>query len=178
MNRKILGICVVFLAVAILTVPTVSACGHRSNHRSSLEKIPVTETSVFLAQTEPTKTWNIGDKYTIDYGVTYQFATTLNLPDATFNGISDNHKILRITNLETDTVTVFVGQVVWDYTVGTFEGKISYELRGASLDVTEWWVTLKYCVLKGTGAFEGQTLTLSYDGLFIGAVWTGYILKS
>lgn len=165
------------LAIVVLTTPLIGSVQACRPRRRYVEKIPVTQTSALISVTEPTKTWTLGDKFVIDYGVTFQFASTLNLPDETLEGISDNSCILRILNVETDTRTVFTNKVVWTYPGGTFEGKIIHKQTNVSGDATLWEITILYCVLHGTGTFEGQTMILEYDGPFLGAVWTGFIYK-
>lgn len=138
---------------------------------------PVTQISLLIGQTPATKTKTIGDKYVISWGATIQFSTTLILPDKTHEGISDNSQIHRVDNLETDTANIYYGKVIWTYPEGTFEGKIAIELRKVSEGALAWEMTVLYCVLRGTGDFEGQKVVLSYEGPFIGAEWKGILYQ-
>ena len=176
MKKKIMVM--TLIAIFVLTIPligTAQACRFR---RRPVEKIPVTTSSgAMLSMTDPTRTWTICDKYELDVGVTSKTETTLHLPDEDLEGIGDNSNTFRILNLETEVRTVFTNKVVWTFPTGTFEGRIIFKYTNALSPPPTWDVTIIYCVLRGTGAFEGQTLVLDYDGPFIGAVWTGFIYK-
>lgn len=178
MNKKVLVIAVAVLAVAVLATPllgTAEAC----RCRRRIDKIPVTATFVSIGYTLPLKTWTVCDKYEMNYGGTFQFSGTLNLPEETLSGTFNSSRVLSIKNLETDVMKVFYNKVVWTFPAegGTFEGRMVFEIRHHSEGPLAWEYTILSCVLRGTGAFKGQILVLSYDGPYIGAVLTGLLYK-
>ena len=76
-------------------------------------------------------------------------------------------------NLETG-MGEFHDYSVWSFPgrEGTFEGETHFVLTEGFT-----YMPLLHMVLQGRGVFEGQTLTLSYEGPLAGMVMTGFLLK-
>jgi hypothetical protein len=171
------------LLLVVAAVSPVMACGPRRR----LEKIPVSSshgpTSPPTPPGAPTKTWTIGDKFKIEWGATLRrqlYLTLHSTPEETLVGIMD---IVRctVTNLEISYdkfVLRYIDDVVWTFEGGTFEGKSIWEItRLPSPEKGTWPVTTLYYVLRGTGAFKGQTIVLSYDGPLSGLAFNGFLYK-
>jgi len=78
-----------------------------------------------------------------------------------------------------DSITQF--DAVWEFqpqtglsTYGGFEGNINHVMKDYGLPTTYEKLN---CVLQGFGAFEGQTLQMSFDSREGTTNWTGYLLK-
>jgi hypothetical protein len=171
------------LLMVVAAVSPVMACGPRRK----LEKVPIS-TSYALdpanPPTAPTKTWTIDDKFKIEWGATLHaqnYVTLHSTPEVTLVGRLD---IIRctITNLEITYdkfVLRYFDDVVWTFDEGTFEGKAIWEITRLPEPYKkgDWPTTILYYVLRGTGAFRGQTVVLSYDGPLRDLAWNGFLYK-
>jgi hypothetical protein len=174
------------LLMVMAAVSPVMACGPRCARRG-FEKVPVSTsygpTDPPTPPGAPTKTLIIDDKFKIEWGATFHFqnyVTIHSTPEETLVGTLD---IVRctITNLEITYdkfVLRYIDDVVWTFEGGTFEGKSIWEItRLPSPDKSTWPVTTLYYVLRGTGAFKGQTIVLSYNGPLGGLAFNGFLYK-
>jgi hypothetical protein len=178
--KKMTTVIIASLALLMLVavVSPVMACNTRGG-RKCLEKVPASQFTgdAKEPQSAPTKTWTIGDKFLIKIGMTGSVGTQLVLPEETLYGTS-TYVRCTIENLETK-VIIYISDVVWAYPGGTFEGKFIYQLTRLPSPATpgDWPMKVISCVLHGTGAFNGQTLVLSYEGIVRGSVLTGYLYR-
>ena len=174
MNKNILIIAVVFLAMAILATPVMA----------KTEKIAVTHSGEDITSTDQTRGWGIGGDPAKFYkwtGVTVTIGTLTLRQDVSGETLvgSGFSEVWGYKNLETGVITHFA-RGVWTFkdgeTIrGTFEGVYRYEVTKPVTGYLTWTFKLIHCVLHGTGEFQGQRLVMSYDGLFADAHWTGFL---
>ena len=166
MKKKVLGITITLLAVAMLIAPVLA-------EPTKGLKVPATLVAApQVGGAPPEKQWmtNGGIGQTRgkqnDY---YPIILTIG-SDVYTNGYSYNFGN-SVFNSKT-MVLNFRGYAVWTFEgIGGFEGNL--EMKLSAID---GYYSI-HGVLRGFEDFEGQTLMLSYDGPPVGAVWTGYCLK-
>ena len=94
-------------------------------------------------------------------GVRYVLANPINILDGTVNTKTGE--------------AVFHYLVIWTFEGGSFEGVMQSRLESYPQPYEYYEI---HCILKGTDAFKGQTLHLSYEGSTIAPVWNGYLLNA
>jgi hypothetical protein len=166
LNKKVLVIAVALMAVAMLATPVMA---------SPAEKIPVTlNFSPPTPLAPPEKTWTTnGDILQIrGLPTSYNIILTI-LGEPPLFGV-DTNTLNAQHNLKTD-VRILHYDVVWTFSGGTFEGRLTLKIHNNSLDPIFWYYSA-HLVFQGTGAFEGQTIMMSYEGPFA-LEWSGYLLR-
>jgi len=171
MNRKILGIIVAFLALAMLTVPVMA---------KPAEKVTFTAIQIPIPQPPPPGSISVsnGD---IVHGKNLPGAGTIKLwidsaPPATptYTGTSSALLIYNI-NLKTGEGPVKFN-MTWTFATGTFEGNILGGIADLSGPGMNAFVDC-HGVLHGTGEFEGQIIQIAGEKP-VGQpfTWTGTIV--
>jgi hypothetical protein len=171
MNKKILGIFVSLLVVAMLATPVMAE--PTKGQKVAAELYPQ---ALPYYEGIPEKNWTTNGGITQERGgQTDYYPIDLKIGSALYtdgystniNDVVSNSKT-SVVNIRSDTVWTFAG-------IGGFAGNIEMKL---------WFVEgmpMPYysihTLMHGFGDFEGQTLMLSYDGKLMGAVWKGYCLK-
>jgi hypothetical protein len=161
-TRKILGVCIVFMLVAMLATPVLAV---------SPKKISVTATQSGGVVPGPESiTWTTegGIRQFRDY--IGAGTVTLNIPGQDpLTGPSSS--VFDFTINTKTQVGVFHGRMTWEFNDGTFEGvdqMTMYYAEGARREA--------HMVLHGSDAFEGWVITL--NGVSIAGVmnWEGFLL--
>ena len=171
MNKKILIIAVVFLAMAILATPVMAV-------PIKGQKVPAILTVTELVGfAPPTKDW-ITNGGINQFRELYQpHSFILNIGDQDFTGHTDGFDNGKI-DLEKNTL-IIRAQAVYlvDGKDGGFVGIVhlkAYNFRFGAPATWDWEVM--HLVAQGFGDFEGQTLMVSYEGIQ-GGSRIGYCLK-
>ena len=173
MNKKIAVITITLFAVAIFVTPVMA-------EQTNGLKVPAVlipgPNVIDPPPPPPEREWTTnGDIHQV------RFAQQIFDPifliignDPPYKGTSSNVFDIVI-NLRTR-VANFRGnvEITVDNVVGGFAGRIEMKLFYEEGNPVPYWMSI-HTVLQGFGHFEGQTLTLSYDGP--GGIWTGYCLK-
>ena len=135
-------------------------------------KTPVTATSVRIGVIP-------GEKWTTEGGITQirgqqvTYEVTLNiLGESSLVGLSSNVWNGRV-NPKTGKMLIHY-ETVWTFPGGSFEGVIQSQLESSPPPYEYYEI---HGILKGTGVFEGQKLTLSYEGSTTDPKWTGILLR-
>ena len=184
MNKKILMISVVFLAVALLALPIASALS-----RAHVEKLAVTHMGTGLAVVTPLSPPKLlppdsAPPRVVTFHIQLVVPITLTIHSSTeeiltgesrseVTGIRHN-KVVEGTIVSQRTMHFAKG--TWAFSEGTFEGDYIYvvakpDMAGpASMKIVQM-------TLYGTGEFEGQTLTINYDGPQFEASFTGVLYR-
>jgi hypothetical protein len=165
LNKKVLVIAVVLMAAAMLATPVMA---------SPAEKIPITLNFGLPTYGDPEKIWTTnGDIFQVrgrpsSYNIILTIQGEPPLVGVDTNTFNGQH------NLKTD-VKILHYDVVWTFEGGTFEGRLTLKIENNLLGPMYWYYSA-HLVFQGTGAFEGQTIMLSYEGPFA-LEWTGYLLR-
>jgi hypothetical protein len=200
-NKKLLAMAVALMAVAMLATPlfgTAQACGYGGRWKKP-EFIPVTATQhpslppipAFDPQTE----WNWwitkDGRWVVGRDIGHNFYGDVTIGSETY-AFTGSLKISLVVNLATDQGVVCFTNVEWllkdaDVVVGTFKGSMCGKivvhayfgmdpLNGFPSPIMSDYDV--YGILKGTGMFEGQTLTLRGTKLAGAAPfeYTGFLL--
>jgi hypothetical protein len=198
-NKKILGIAVALLAVAVLATPllgTVEACGCGGRWRRP-KIIPVTASTVPTGS-DPFDTWDWwiteNGRWVIGRNIGVTGAGSITIGSETYT-VTSAHTYNLIVNINTNKGVIFFPSMEWtllnddDVVVGTFEGAICgkivvYSYFGEAYGPIAGFPNTVdsdfelYGVLKGTGMFTGQTLILK--GTKAAGLnpfeWTGFLL--
>jgi hypothetical protein len=167
MNKKVLAIPIVLMAVAMLAVPAMAEPTKGLKVPASL--IPGPQ----VGGAPPEKHWETNGGIGQDRGreVDY-YPITLTIGSEVYTeGYSYNFGN-QMFNSKTMMLNTRV-LAIWTFEgIGWFEGNL--EMKLSAID---GYYSI-HGVLFGFGDFEGQTLMLSYEGPPVGAVWTGYCLKA
>lgn len=164
-NRKVLVIAVALMAVAMLATPVMA---------SPAEKIPVTLAFGAPTSDDPEKIWTTNGDIRQVRGVPTSRNIILYIPgELPLYGVDTNTWNGQY-NLKTD-FAILHYDVVFAFSGGTFEGILTMKIKDYSLPPIFWYYSA-HLVFQGTGAFQGQTLMLSYEGPFA-LEWTGYLLR-
>ena len=175
LNRKILGICVVLLAVAMLATPVLAA-------PTNGQKVPIT---IHFANQQTTYTSEeiTGNVIHRTADVTYDIAIDVDgVP--TYTGTASALRNILIVPREVGVDLVLQDDYVFmiDDEEGTFEGSALILLKGyiAPTQTTppDYERGKAHALLQGTGGFEGQTINAGHHWVPFGAIsWSGYLLK-
>ena len=160
-NRKVLGVIAVLIAVAMLATPVLAV---------SPKKIPVNATQAAVPSPDSdTKTWTTNGGITHQKNLDGAGTVTLYMPRETLTG-SCTAFMHQTTNSKTG-VGVWHTHVEWNFGNGIFEGAVSMKVFGVE-NVKEF-----HAVLQGSGDFKGWTLTLNGEGPRLGPMnWEGFLL--
>ena len=184
MNKKILMISVVFLAVALLALPIASALS-----RAHVEKLAVTHMGTGLAVVTPLSPPkllppdSIPPKVVIFY-IQVKVPITLTIHSST-EEILTGESIREVTGIRHNKVvedviisqrTMHFAKGTWTFPGGTFEGDYIYVVTRPDMTLPASMKIIQM-TLYGTGLFEGQTVTLNYDGAHIGSSFTGFLYR-
>jgi hypothetical protein len=170
MNKKLLVMTTVLLAVAMLVAPVLA-------EPTKGLKVPATLTPgpevVPPPPPFPDRVWTTNGGITQIRGEQrdyYPITLTIGIDEYT-DGYSSNFGDVVI-NFKTGWLTE---RSFTEWTFPSVDGGFAGNLE-MKLSIFTGWYSI-HGVLRGFGDFEGQTLMLSYDGPPVGAVWTGYCLK-
>lgn len=166
MKKSIFVIVCVLLAFAALSTPVMAA---------PAEKIPATlNFGVPTPMGLPEKTWTTKGEVLQIRGIPTSYIIILTIQgEPSLIGVDTN--ILNAQhNLKTD-VRILHYDVVWTFSEGTFEGILTLKIQNNSLNPIFWYYSA-HLVFQGTGAFNGETLMLSYEGPFA-LEWEGFVLR-
>jgi hypothetical protein len=166
LNRKIIALTTFLITLSLLVLPVLAA---------PAEIIPVTVVSIKTGETDVIRTWTTdGDIFQArGKTVTYDFVMTIPGEDS-ITGISENTLNTRINN-KIDVATI-IYDAAWTTSDGAFVGKIQMKIFDYSQGYTMFTLQV-HGTLRGTGAYQGQTLIVTYEGGFIGAVWDGILIR-
>jgi hypothetical protein len=156
MNRKILGIAVTILAVAMLASPVMAY--------SSANKTPVMATNIELTGADyvPSRDrWTSGQDMIIHHNSgLYKAWGTIDIyvdDVLTYENVEFIDTIYAVYNKYTLQVVARFEEV-WTLPGGTFEGTAHIMTEGGSL--SSYQVLDSHIILKGTGDYEGETMSL------------------
>jgi len=172
MNKKVLLMAIALLAVAMFVAPVMAEPTKGLKVDATLKPGPMVFEGV------PEKQWITegGIEQIRGMQVDY-FPITLTIgSDVYTKGYSTNIQDVvynpetGVSNIRSDTVWTFAG-------IGGFAGNL--EMKLWFVEGIPWPYYSIHTLMHGFGAFEGQTLMLSYEGpiTFPREVWTGYCLK-
>ena len=182
MNKKMILIFTVLMAISMGIIPSVSALS-----RAHLNKIAVTHNGLappsILPLSPPKLRGGIPPRV-VTFHIAVVVPISLTIHSSTTEvlvGVSESEVIgIRHNNIVEGTIigqrTIHFAKATWIFSGGTFEGDYIYvvnqpDIAGpASMKIIQM-------TLYGTGAFEGQTLTLNYEGPQIGASFTGFLYR-
>jgi hypothetical protein len=162
LNKKILGLAVALMALAMLAAPVMA------KPATKIEGVTMTAAVI--------QTVNPGYPRLVDHTISHSKGTstgtvTLNIPISSgplvLTGDYDSEWIGRgkISEDPAETEVLIMGKVVLTFTGGTFEGVIQRKIIGFPPDPPTIIPYFEdYLVLHGTGDFRGQTLKLSFAG--------------
>ena len=164
MNKKILGVLVALLAVALLTVPVMG------KPASKIE--PVTLNAENIVQVPDEGYPRLVGHGTISHskGISYNTvpnSVTLTIGVITLHGDWTGEWIGKgkISENPAETEVLIMGKIVLTFPGGTFEGTVHRTIIGFPPDPP---IVIPYfidrIVLRGTGDFQAWTLKLSYEG--------------
>lgn len=167
MNEKIFAISTLLMALSLLVLPVLA---------TPAEIIPVTIVSVKVGENNDLlRTWTTNGDIFQARGKTVTYNFVITIPDEVpITGMSENTLNTRINN-KIDVATI-IYDVTWTTSDGAFVGKIQQKIFDYSLGYTMFTLQL-HGTLRGTGAYQGQTLRVTYEGGFIGAVWDGILIR-
>lgn len=171
MNRKILGIAVAILAVAMLASPVLAASGGQK----------VSASLITIGQPDPATIYTYGSTTPagiMHYGGLLFYFNMLTIDQTTYPIYSFNY-FDTVYNVKQG-LLVYRCDATWFVTdepstsVQTengFEGQVVYSiyLKDSTINVE--------ATTHGFGDFEGQTLVLHYNGPISGYEWTGVCIK-
>ena len=171
MNKKVLGVVVALLTLAMLATPVLAL-------PTQGLKLPARMLILGLEITPVADRTTNGGILIISETVTYPLILLIVDGEAPLagtvvsfvNSVDNTNKFKKVAQY--DLVMSFAAPE------GGFEGNA--EARLTSMYSPDWMLYI-HCVLQGFGYFEGQTLQLSYNGPLtfdpVAGAWTGYILK-
>jgi len=157
MNKKILGISVGLLVVAMLATPVMAAPATR---------VPVTVTLVVPSTPTPPVPpgWTTNGDINIirDWVFSGGIATFSTLPGMTFVCYSEVHGMKNMKTKE----GVAIYRSVWSLVGGggSFEGIQICKMHGLTGGFPPYTSSSVHAVFQGTGMFEGQTIIFSMEG--------------
>lgn len=170
MNKRFSITILVLLAVIMMINPVMA-------HRPKKQKIPAQMwvKGFSTAEGEGYCLWETRNGIIIEKNLIVTYDPILLIVDGNLPGIAVSNTF-RIANTNKGKSIIFY-DTVWSFPVTgrEFKGKMFAKLSDLDtaspmLDVT--------CVLRGSGAFEGQTLKLSLEGpLYAPLPWTGNLFK-
>ena len=166
MNKKVVGIAVVLMTVAMLAVPVMAEPTKGRKVPASLTPGPQVS-----GTPPPVRRWRTDGDIRQSRGLqTDYYPITLTIGNDVYpNGYSYNFGNEAL-NFRTGWLNNR-GYAEWTFEgIGGFAGNLEMKLH-----IFTGWYSI-HGVLFGFGDFEGYTLMLSYDGPADGAVWTGYCL--
>lgn len=139
------------------------------------EIIPVTIVSVSAGDTPALQMWTTNGDIFQARGRTATYTFTMAVPNEDdIVGISENTLNTRM-NFKID-VAIVIYDATWTTSEGTFEGQIQMKIFDYSQGPPGWTLQV-HGVLRGTGAYQSQTLRVMYEGSAIGAVWDGILIR-
>jgi hypothetical protein len=174
MNRKIAISMLAVLSVTVMMVTPVMACSNR------MQKVPA-QLLVLGFSAAP------GDGYSLwtskhgleiekNLVITYDPIQLIIDDEAPLIGTSESRNYRRISNINRGT-SMICYDMVWSFPSagGGFKGKLVSWIWDENTDSPTIMLS---SVLRGYGAFEGQILKLSREGLlYVPGPWTGYLFK-
>jgi hypothetical protein len=158
MNKKILGVLVALLAVALLTVPVMGA------KATKIEGVTVITENAGAVPYEGYPRWVSDGTISHGRGGTNPDATvTLIIPGVgTYVGAWDSEWISS-ANWKKDPVEIVITSIhTMTFEEGTFEGVNQRRITGPPLAPNS--ILEDHSVLQGIGIFKGWTLKISYEG--------------
>jgi hypothetical protein len=182
-KKKVLGIAVVLMAVAMLATPMVStaqACGCRGYWGQATEKIPVKFGGPFTPFPPEFKKW--GD-FQIGRGgiLSYSNFAIWDTRDGTFiigPGITSLWTANYVVNLETGKGVLCYDVVITIPSKGTFEGYViefgTFSIAGPYVGLQDGF---RYGVIRGTGDYEGWKLVVSAETTGGVSTFENYLYK-
>ncbi|MBN2259634.1 MAG: hypothetical protein JW702_03775 [Clostridiales bacterium] len=166
MNKKIFAISAFLMAFSLLVLPVLA---------TPAEIISVTIVSTPAGGTDPIRCWTTNGDIFQARGKTAIYNFVITIPDEDpITGISENTLNTRI-NYKIDVATI-IYDAAWTTSDGAFVGKIQMKIFDYSQGYTMFTLQV-HGTLRGTGAYQGQTLIVTYEGGFIGAVWDGILIR-
>ena len=164
MNKKVLGIAVALMAVAMLATPVFAA-----PTKGQKEEVSLTWALTGTSGPPPYPTGNVMHR---SFTITWDFNLTIDDGDPMPGNATTYRKLLRVQPTDKD-FRLFVDYYVLelDGYDGTFEGNALIQQ-----DYPAGEARVCHALLQGTGDFEGQTINAQQDWSAT-AEWTGYILK-
>ena len=168
MNKKIFALTTLLITLSLLVLPVLA---------TPAEIIPVTivSTPVQDAGSAPIRSWTTNGDIFQARGRTTTYTFTMAVPNEDdIVGISENTLNTRM-NFKID-VAIVIYDATWTTSEGTFEGQIQMKIFDYSQGPPGWTLQV-HGVLRGTGAYQSQTLRVMYEGSAIGAVWDGILIR-
>ena len=164
MNKKILGIAVVLLAAAMLTVPVMA------KPATKIEATLIVNVAII---SDPDFTHDVDHNIHHNIGIATGTATLTTISGDSFNfdyygTWSGTSKWTDLPNPDPEGTNIIVGKVILTCTnediTGTFEGVSHTKSIGLPPVPPFGSYVETHTVLQGTGDFKGQTLRVSYAG--------------
>jgi hypothetical protein len=182
MNKKIIIIFTVLMAISMVIIPSVSALS-----RAHLNKIAVTHNGLappsYLPLSPPKLRGGVPPSV-VTFHIAIVVPISLTIHSSTTEvlvGVGESEVIgIRHNNIVEGTIigqrTIHFSKGTWIFSGGTFEGDYIYVVNQPDIAEPASMKIIKM-TLYGTGDFEGQTLTLNYEGPQIGASFTGLLYR-
>ena len=173
MNKKVLGIAVVLMAVAMLATPVMAEPTKGQKVPARFRVIPPPDV------TDAGYSWFTKSGVFHGRGHTEKYSAKLNISGTVYDAFFVTVMKVALWNPKQRTMASHSEDIVYIPSEGSSNGFSGMGiLRFYGWDwTTQMWTSQKiYHIWHGFGSFEGQTLMLSYEGP-ISSIVTGYCLK-
>lgn len=175
MNKKVLGITVVLMAIAMLVAPVMAdpTQGQKTAVTVNIAGGPPTDID------PPVTTGPVTHKYQEQF----MHTVTITFEDgSTLDGTATVERKVVYVPQHGAMRWIFTDYYEFDFGEGGFVGNGKTILDGVVFTATgiSWQASLAYGLFHGTGEFEGQTLNIGHTWGEPGSeqsAWTGYWLK-
>ena len=168
MNRKVLVVAAVLMAVAMLATPVLAAPAERIDvtitHTQGMPSNPE-------GKTTPSGIWQARER-------TWEISVTINIPDET-SLTGTIHNVMNTRYFSARDKTIDVSNATLEISTGdTFECVVKFTWVGLYTNILTAEIEING-VLHGTGVYQGQTLMITYAGpVIVSPPWQGVLIRS